>query len=263
MRDALRVGMRMPGFLDAAELWLVEASPALRAVQAAALVDAAPRWAGGVTALPDLPLLVVANEFFDALPVRQFRRTDVFWCERMVAIQGDGLAFVWGSPRSDSGLDARFRLLPDGALVELNQGAEAIVAELAERIATRGGAALIVDYGSWDGTGDTLQAVAGHAPADPLAAPGAADLTAHVRYRALAEAAAALRADGPIGQGLFLERLGMAARANVLAAKLSDEGRETLAAAYRRLTHPDEMGNLFQALALTPNAAPVPAGFAE
>jgi SAM-dependent MidA family methyltransferase len=263
MRDALRVASRMPGFRDAADLWLVEASPALRALQAAALADAAPLWADDVAGLPDLPLFVVANEFFDALPIRQFRRTDAFWCERLVAASREGLVFAWGPPKPVPGLDARFPLLPDGALVEVSPGGEAVAAELAARIAARGGAAMIVDYGAWDGTGDTLQAVAGHAPADPLRAPGAADLTAHVRFRALAEAAAAVRADGPVGQGRFLERLGMAARATVLAAGLSEEGRESLAAAFRRLTHPDEMGNLFQVLALTPRAAPRPPGFAE
>ena len=95
--------------------------------------------------------------------------------------------------------------------------AEAIAADLGARIARHGGAALVVDYGAWDGSGDTLQAVAGHAPADPLAAPGEADLTAHVRFRALAEAARPARAFGTVAQGVFLERLGITARARALA----------------------------------------------
>ncbi len=119
-----------------------------------------------------------------------------------------------------------------------------------------------MDYGAWDGSGDTLQAVAGHAHADPLADPGEADLTAHVRFRALAEAAQPARACGPLGQGLFLERLGIAARAERLLRGASPSERQAFVAAHRRLTHPDEMGTLFQVLALVPHDVPCPPGFA-
>jgi NADH dehydrogenase [ubiquinone] 1 alpha subcomplex assembly factor 7 len=263
MRDALRVADRQPGFAQAAAIWLVEASPVLRARQSALLGERVAGWVATPADLPQAPLLAVANEFFDALPIRQYRRIDMLWQERLVAAATDGsLAFAWSAPRIEPGLEARFAPLPDGTLVETCAAGEAAAQALAHRIAPLGGAALVVDYGAWDGTGDTLQSVAGHAPADPLEAPGSADLTAHVRFRALAEAAAPLRAHGPVGQGTFLERLGIAARAAVLASRLSDARLETLLAAYRRLTHPDEMGNLFQVLALTPAAAPPPPGFA-
>lgn len=259
MRDALRAGAGAPGFRAAARVWLVETSPVLRSRQAEALEGAGAQWAGSPAGLPDAPLIVLANEFFDALPVRQFQRLGVAWRERRVALEGGRLAFGWGPPSAVAALEARYGAVPDGALVEVSPEGEAVAAALGARIAGRGGAALIVDYGRWDGTGDTLQALAGGARADPLARPGEADLTAHVRFRALAEAAGAgLRASGPAPQGAFLERLGITARARVLARGGAGEG---VAAAHRRLTHPEEMGNLFQALALTPRAAPIPPGF--
>jgi SAM-dependent MidA family methyltransferase len=258
MRDALRAAGHLPGFREAAELWLVETSPALRRRQAETLAGASPRWAAGVADLPAGPVIAIANEFFDALPIRQFQRMDALWRERRVVLHEGALAFRWDAPRPDAGLDARFAGAADGAVVEVSPGAEAVAAALGARIAAGSGAALVIDYGAWDGTGDTLQAVAGHALADPLAAPGMADLTAHVRFRALAEAARPARAHGPVPQGAFLERLGIGARARVLAAGRAAE----VAAAHRRLTHPAEMGNLFQVLALTQETAPVPPGLA-
>jgi SAM-dependent MidA family methyltransferase len=261
MRDALRAAAGMPGFGAAARLWLVETSPVLRARQAEALAEHAPEWAESPAALPEGPAIMVANEFFDALPIRQFQRTDALWRERQVALDGDRLAFRWGPPRPDAALDARFPFLADGAVVDVSPEAEAIAAELGGRIATDGGAALLIDYGAWDGSGDTLQAVAGHAPADPLADPGAADLTAHVRFRALAAAARPARACGTVPQGVFLERLGITARAQALSRGRPPAEQGAIAAAHRRLTHPDEMGHLFQVLALVPNDAPPPPGF--
>ncbi|MFO1142859.1 MAG: SAM-dependent methyltransferase [Amaricoccus sp.] len=261
MRDALRAAAGMPGFRDAARLWLVETSPALRRLQAKALAAAAPSWAPRVDVLPDAPLIVVANEFFDALPIRQYQRADALWRERLVALDADRLAYRWGPPRPDAGLDARFPRVPDGTLVELNPTGEAVAARLGGCIAARGGAALLIDYGARDGTGDTLQALRRHAPADPLDAPGTADLTAHVGFGALARAARPARAYGPIGQGAFLEALGITARASALARGRDGPELDAIVAAHRRLTHPDEMGNLFQVLALAPDGAPTPPGF--
>ena len=261
MRDALRALARAPGFLDATELWLVETSPALRAAQARALGGFAPRWVERVEALPPGPLFVVANEFFDALPIRQFRRADPGWQERQVGLAGDRLAFGFGPLRIDSVLDARFPLLPDGVLVEVGAAGEAAARVLGARIAAEGGAALVVDYGAWDGTGDTLQAARGHAAADPLDGPGTADLTAHVRFRALAEAAAPARVFGPVGQGAWLGRLGIAARAARVAEGRPPEVAAVVARQLRRLTDPAEMGTLFRVLAALPPGAAPPPGF--
>ncbi len=258
-RDALGAARVMPGFLAAAELWLVETSPALRARQAELLPGA--RWAASDRELPEGPLYLVANEFFDALPIRQFQRADALWRERLIGAGAEGaLHFLWGAPRGGADLDRRFPLVPDGGIVEIGAAAEAVAARIGARIAAAGGAALILDYGAWDGTGDTFQAVRAHAAADPLADPGAADLTAHVRFRALAEAAPA-RAHGPVPQGALLERLGITARARALSARHPGSAA-AIAVAHRRLTHPAEMGEVFKAVALAPGAAPVPPGFA-
>ncbi len=261
MADALRTMRAVPGLVAAADLWLVETSPVLRAAQAARLDGFSPRWAARVEDLPEAPLLCVANEFFDALPVRQFRRVDPGWQERRIALDGARLAFEFGPLRLDPDLDARYPLLPDGVIVETGAARDAVAALLGARIAASGGAALIFDYGEWDGAGDTLQALRAHARCDPLDAPGEADLTAHVRFRALAEAAAPAHAFGPCLQGLFLARLGIGARAERLAAGASEEQAAAVGAQLRRLTGTAEMGTLFKALALVPSGAGTPPGF--
>lgn len=265
MQDALRALRGLPGFLASAELWLVETSPVLRQAQAARLPQA--RFAADLADLPPGPLFVVANEFFDALPIRQSRRADPGWQERVVGLDPDHpgqgrLAFGWDPLRLDPALDRRFPLTPDGVVVETCPAGEAVAAALGARIAAQGGAALVVDYGAWDGVGDTLQAVARHARADPLDAPGESDLTAHVRFRALAEAARPARAWGPVPQGALLERLGIAARTARLAAGRDEAVAARLAADVRRLTDPAEMGTLFEALALLPPQGGPPPGFA-
>jgi len=262
MRDVLRVAERVPGFRAALRPWLVETSAALRRVQAAELAGSGAAWAPDVGSLPGGPLLVVANEFFDALPVRQLQKVDALWRERRVGLDAARrLAFVWGAPRPDPDLARRFDDVPDGAIVEVSPAGAAVMAALAARISAHGGAVLIVDYGAEAGHGDTLQAVRGHAVADPLAAPGEADLTAHVRFADLAAAAGPLRVSGPAGQGVFLERLGITARARALAAGKDPAAADAVAAAHRRLTHPEEMGDLFRVIAVSPPASPPPPGF--
>ncbi|NNU81632.1 class I SAM-dependent methyltransferase [Halovulum dunhuangense] len=252
MADMLRAARLAPGFTEAAEVWLVETSPVLRRAQAQAVPGA--RWADRVADLPqDAPLFVVANEFLDALPIRQFLREGALWRERMVGLEGDQLAFGLAPAAADPELDRRFADVADGTLVETCAPAEAVAAELA----ARGARCLFVDYGDWAGHGDTLQALAGHAPADVLATAGTADLTAHVGFRWIAEAAAPLRADFTT-QGVFLERLGITARAQALAR---GDRADEIAGQHRRLTHPDEMGTLFKVLALTPRGAPQTPGF--
>jgi len=260
MRDALRAAAGMPGLRAAARLWLVETSPVLRARQAEALAEHRPAWAGSVAELPGGPLLVVANEFFDALPVRQFQRLDALWRERFVGLEDGRPVTVWGRGRGDADLDRRFPQAGDGAVVELSEAGEALAATLGARIARDGIAALVVDYGTEAGTGDTLQAMRRHAPVDPLAAPGEADLTAHVGFAALREAARPARGWGPVPQGVFLERLGITSRARALA-RAGGAAAEAVAAAHRRLTHPEQMGNLFRVLAFTPDDASPPPGF--
>ena len=251
MADALRAVAGVEGFPR--EVHLVEASPRLRELQVAAVPRAIHH--DTLDDLPDAPLFLVANEFFDALPVRQFVRSGNAWRERMVR-WAEGFEVALAPELPNTALEHRLADTPEGAVVEVAQGAEAIAAEIGRRIASRGGAALLIDYGGWRGTGDTLQAVRGHAPVDVLATPGEADLTAHVDFAPLARAAHPARASALTPQGVFLERLGVTARARALATRLSGPALESHVAAHRRLTHPEEMGDLFKVLGLTPPGTP-------
>lgn len=261
MADILRAAGAAPGFLAAVgRPAMVEISPVLRARQAEALAGRDPEWFDRVEDIPGgAPLLLVANEFFDALPIRQYERRNGRWRERMVTADGDALRLSLG-PAAPWREDA-----PEGALREVSPASEAVAAWIGARLGSDGGAALIVDYG-YDAPpamgGDTFQALRGHAFADPFAAPGEADLTAHVHFGALARAAVGAHAWPVIAQGALLEALGLTARAQtLLRAARDDAAAEAVVAAHRRLAHPDEMGTLFKALALTGPGAGAPPGF--
>jgi len=260
MADMLRATAQVPGFHDAARISLIEASDVLKARQADTLKAHDPQWIDSVAGLDREPLWIVANEFFDALPVRQFQRDGTGWRERCVGLQDDTLTFGLSPVAPQPGLDHRLADTDDGDLVEWCAPASAIVAEIGARIADHGGAALIIDYGDWRSLGDTLQALRGHAPTDPLDAPGTADLTAHVDFEALAGAAAPAAFTRLTPQGVFLERLGITERARNLAAGLTGAPLTAHIAAHQRLTHPDEMGNLFKVLGLYPADATPPPG---
>jgi len=263
MADVLRATKAVPGFHAAMRISLLEASPTLRKRQAEALSGYAATWHDTIEELPDQALFLVANEFFDALPVRQFLRDGEGWREKSVGLSKDGaLQFGLGPVAPQPALSHRIEDTSDNDLVELCEAAQPIVSTLAQRIAAYGGCALIVDYGDWRSLGDTLQALRSHAPSDPLLSPGEADLTTHVDFEALALAAKSAGAEFSrvTPQGVFLERLGITARAQALAARLSGQQLDQLIAAHRRLTHPEEMGNLFKVLALYPAQMTPPPG---
>ena len=242
---------------------LVEISPVLRAAQAKLVPDAC--WHHDLSSLPgDGALLVVANEFFDALPVRQLEATQSGWRERLVGHDGARFFPAPGPSVPDGLIPDTLRDAPPGTIVETSPAATAVAAGLAARLKAQGGAALIVDYGhARTGTGDTLQAVARHAFADPWADPGGRDLTAHVDFEALAASASGegVRTFGPRAQGEWLEAMGIGARSAALSRSRPERADE-LAAARERLVAPGQMGDLFKAMALIAPGWPHPEGFA-
>ncbi|NCO20713.1 MAG: class I SAM-dependent methyltransferase [Rhodobacterales bacterium] len=258
MADALRATRDVPGFHAAMQVHLVELSPVLRAAQADRLAGFAPRWHDSVADLPDLPLFLIANEFLDALPVRQFLRDGAAWRERVIGMRDDTLAFGLTDPTQPAALTPRLANTRDGDMVETCAPAVALAQHVGGRITAQGGVALFIDYGSAQSLGDTFQAVHHHRKVPPLHLPGQCDLTAHVAFAPLAEAAecAATLTD----QGAFLERLGSGPRHGALARGKTEAQIETLIAAHRRLTHPTEMGQLFKVLALFCDNGPAPAG---
>nr|WP_216859443.1 SAM-dependent methyltransferase [Sulfitobacter aestuariivivens] len=260
MADALRATSRVPGFAKAAEITLFEASPALQRQQYDALKDHTVSWITDLQKLPDQPLYLLANEFFDALPIRQFVRNGTQWRERQVGATDGTLTFGLGPVLPQPALQDRLEDTQEGDLVETCAPATATVGQIAGLIARNGGAGIIIDYGDWRTLGDTFQAVRGHEATDPLAAPGHADLTAHVDFEALTQASDACRHTRITPQGVFLERLGITARAQSLAENLRGPALDQHIAAHRRLTHPEEMGNLFKVMGLYPQGCPPPPG---
>lgn len=250
--DALRA-MEMAALAPKVEL--VETSEALRARQRVNLPHA--RWHDDLDSLPaEGPILAVANEFFDALPVRQMVATPRGWRERVVirALSGEPGLFepMAGYRPMDSAVPEQFRHAPEGAILESSPASATVAYALALRIAKQGGAAIVIDYG-YEGPalGDTLQAVRGHRAADPFAHPGESDLTAHVDFTMIGNMArqAGLRVHGPVGQGQWLGALGIDARADMLS-QAHPERAEEIESARSRLTAPDQMGTLFKAMAL-------------
>ena len=237
--DASRV-MRRGGFSGAVHL--VETSPSLRRRQAEMVPDAV--WHDRIENLPPVPLLLAANEFFDALPVRQLIGGE----DRRIMIDGDGFRFTF-----------------TGEVEEDSPAQQEAAAAIARHLAAYGGVALIIDYGHARTTpGDTLQAVKGHRFADPLADPGEQDLTAHVDFEAIAGAVSsiAVTVSGPLGQGEWLRQLGIEQRAQTLIAS-NPEKRHDISQAIDRLCGQDQMGELFKVMALRGPGWPEPAGFSS
>ena len=243
MADALRAARLQPAFRP--EVHLVETSPALRAFQRAQGFDAA--WHDRVETVPEGPAIWIANEFFDALPVRQFLRVNGCWHERLVDYDGTGFRFAAGPALRHAGAGE------DGDISEVCPAATGMAAALAARPSY----GLAIDYGYVEPPRrPTVQAVSGHEPVDPLSRPGEADMSVHVDFAALVRAGreAGAAVWGPMPQGAWLKRLGIEAR----AARLGGQ-EEALA----RLTAGDAMGRLFRVLAFGPAGAPAPAGFVD
>lgn len=266
MADALRAGGMVPAFRRALRLHLVETSPVLRRLQAAALGPAQPSWHEDAGALPPGPMLLIANEFLDALPIRQFERSQEGWHERRIGLGEDGETLAFLRDPAPCAVPDRGRPPGDepGAVRETCPAALDLAGALGRRLAREGGAALFIDYGYFPSAcGDTLQALRRHRFDSVLAAPGSADLTAHVDFAAIAGAAreGGARVHGPVSQAGFLRALGIELRVARLVRGATPAQAEAVVKACNRLLDPAQMGSLFKVLAVTHPDLPVPAGF--
>jgi len=258
-RDALRV-MHRHGLSP--DVHFVEASTALKELQLAAVPDAA--WHHDLSSLPaEGALLLVANEFLDALPVRQLVKTGQGWREVMVDCRGGRFVEVAGPKPMDAAVPEELREAPEGTVLETSPAAATVVSEVAARLAGQGGAALFIDYGhAAPRTGSTLQAVRAHRKVDPFEAPGEADLTTHVDFATLAAVAQVrgCRWLGTVPQGGWLRALGIEARSAALSAAAPDKA-QVIDGQKQRLIDDDQMGTLFKVMGLAAPDWPDGAGF--
>ena len=265
MSDALRAARVAPEFRAALDVCLIETSPALAAIQHDTLLTAgAPvSWAAQLEDAPDGPAVMIANEFLDALPIRQYVRGPRDWRERLVGLDGLGKLTFGLSPEPERSIKGPAE---EGDLLEINAVGHRLMFEIGARLARQGGAALFIDYGhAFTGVGNTLQAVRAHRMVDPLVDPGEADLTAHVDFAAMARSARAAGAAvyGPIDQGDFLKALGLEQRAQALSSRAAAAQAADIEAARLRLIGkgPGQMGALFKAMVVANRQLPVPPGF--
>ena len=257
-RDALRVMARQE---MGPAVHLVEGSAALRQLQQDALAQA--QFYDTLADVPETgPLLLIANEFLDALPIRQLVRTAEGWRECVIGLEGDDFVLAAGSQPMDSALPADRADAPVGTIIETCPAAAAVMEEVIRRLNVQGGAALFIDYGHLTPrTGSSLQAVRQHQKVDALTMPGEADLTAHVDFAAIAQQAARAGLGVAVTtQGRWLTAMGIGVRAEVLATHFPDRAEE-IATARDRLIAPDQMGDLFKVMALVAPGWPMPAGF--
>jgi NADH dehydrogenase [ubiquinone] 1 alpha subcomplex assembly factor 7 len=268
MADMMRAISAWPEMKAALSIHLVESSPQLRLEQANALKNYRPTWYEHLEQVPEGMSFIVANEFFDALPVHQFKKVGGEWKERRVSYDAEEKVFTSTVAALDFDITpvmpAEFMNADDGSIFEVSPASLAIIETIGDRIVQNGGAALLIDYGhAVPGLGDTLQSVLHHKFSDPLEAPGAKDITAHVDFSTFKTVAEQMvRVHGAIPQGDFLNALGIVQRAEALAANASDAQKKDIQLALHRLTSVREMGRLFKVMALTPRDSEIiPAGF--
>lgn len=263
MQDILRVTKSIPGFHAAMKINLVEVSPTLKKRQKQALAQYSITWIDSIADLPTLPLFLIANEFFDCLPIRQFLKGKNDWQEQMIGVTDTQLCFVLGTKKPNE-IFQEYAHLPQGSIVEASPSTLALSTAIALHIASFGGAAIIIDYGDWGSNSDTFQSVKDHKKCSPLTYPGQSDLTAHVDFKAISTALSPIaKISSMVTQGILLERLGITTRAQQLAQNMSKDTLKNHIAAHRRLTHPDEMGALFKMIAIVANGQKLPTGFED
>lgn len=264
MQDALRAARAVPAFQSAARIHLVETSSTLREMQGQALAPfCTPQWHQSFVAVPSEPLIIIANEFFDALPVEQYIFETGSWHRRLVKVDETGkLAFAVGRLALPPVELLPPRVPKEGDIIEHRPAAGALLDGLGERASRHPVAMLVADYGyERRDYGDTLQAVRQHSYAHPLEAPGESDLSAHVNFAELSHASelSGLQHWGPIPQSEFLLALGLEQRLRTLMTRASEAQRSALYLGARRLVDPFQMGSLFKVMAITsPNLPPPP-----
>lgn len=267
MEDALRATKQVEGFHGALKLFLIETSPVLQEKQKEKLGQYNPQWLDSIDH-PAIrpsghPLILIANEFLDALPVRQLQMTNSGWQERVVAVNGEGLTFNL-SPAPAELIPQGLADTEKGNIFEISPARCDFVQKLCGLISQNGGVSLFIDYGhTKSAAGDTFQAVKNHEYVSVLSHIGEADLTAHVDFEALARIAdqAGILYAGPVEQGIFLQRLGIAQRAEILSQNASGQQREEIKSACARLCDAEQMGNLFKVMAFYYNKSIGLAGF--
>ena len=267
MQDALRAARQDHEFLAAVEICLVEKNAHLKDNQSQALSPfRAVKWFDDFAEIPEAPFVLIANEFFDCLPIHQFVFEHGTWRERLIGLDTSGqLAFLTGGKSIDAAEIANRSVSPqEGDILETNPTSQSIVTQIADRLQNAAGRALIIDYGHEGAQfGDTLQALSRHRFAEALRSPGKSDLTAHVDFAALAKTAEDANAvvHGPAEQGVFLSALGLEMRAKSLKSKATQSQALEISEAADRLTNPSRMGRLFKALCLSSPQLPAPPGF--
>lgn len=248
MQDVLRATAKIPGFHEAMQIFLIESNETFREKQIENLKTHKPSYVDDPCALPQMPLIAVANEFFDALPIHQYVKTEGGWRERRVDWNGEAFVFVVGKG------EVSLPLPDDLSFYEVSPESIALMQGIAEAVVQRGGGAIIVDYGyAQKGGQDSLQAVSGHAFANPLDRPGENDITAHVDFKALKTVAErqGARTTSIATQGDFLRAMGVEIRAMQLKMKATPEQAHHIDLALQRLTDSAQMGTLFKVMALT------------
>ena len=254
MKDVLRILETIPNLLNAASIILVETSQSLQIQQTAVLKNYSIKWVRSVIEIPESPTFVIANEFFDALPIRQFKKIGEIWNERAVDVSNDGkLNFTYLPSSYNNQLQLLYSGVPNNVVIESADATKSVISTLSEKILHNSGAALFIDYGYFDGFGDTLQAVCNHTYSDPLTNLGESDLTTQVNFKDIYDTARrkGLRASSLNSQGDFLKGLGIQLRAESLARKMTLAQKELHFSAIDRLIKQNGMGSLFKVMGLT------------
>ncbi len=260
MSDLLRSSRIVPDYLDSCNLCLLEKSHSLKEQQMKNLQDANTVWLDSLEELPDQPVIALANEFFDTLPIRQFVRGKKYWQERLIGKSGDSLQFELSPEFEFKPLEGRLKDTSEGNIVEIRTSALDFIQGILDKIKKYGGIFLIIDYGESQSLGDTFQALEANQYADPLANPGSADLTSHVDFGALVKDIEGISVSPLLGQGKFLQNLGILQRSQILAKNLTGEELEIHQKAIDRLISPHQMGDLFKVMAIYANRQPLPQG---